>query len=158
MIIYHWPLCTEVFNRHWWMAFWEFGMLKHPFVLRVTRNVFRYQSLQFWQIVQPLRFFQAHICSVISFNQSSSCEQVHVGLRNIREIFFILKLAKCLLSLHWWIIIIQLSRWKFAISYSNNTCPGGWHPDEMKDNACRKFWIKTLKETNLGVAGGLFHP
>ena len=42
-----------------------------------------------------------------------------------------------------------------------NFCPGGGGRDsayERGGDACRKFWNKPLKETNLGVAQAFFDP
>ena len=39
-------------------------------------------------------------------------------------------------------------------------CPGGGGDSayERGGDACQKFWIKPLKETNLGVAQAFFDP
>ena len=62
----------------------------------------------------------------------------------------------------WWIenneqLVMSVSAW--AWSGESVLIPlGGCIPREGEDSAYEKFWIKPLKETDLGVAQAFFDP
>ena len=51
-----------------------------------------------------------------------------------------------------------MSKWVIAGDKKSLQSGGGDSAYERGGDACRKFWIKPLKETDLGVAQAFFDP
>ena len=103
----------------------------------------------------------------------------------VPEYFWVEKMLKLLQGYHSFLLsFFCRSRWKiisiYILWYSQlslnrqlyktttllewtptvSPCPGGGGDSEYErgGDACQKFWIKPLKETNLGVAQAFFDP